>query len=206
MNDSRLEIIGFAAAGIAHDVNNQLTLIVNHLAVDDIAAARRAAERCAALTNSLLTYCRREPVSIETIEPASFLQAFVEDLRLPAGISLELNTPDLLPPIAADAIALNRILSNLIANACDAMDGRGKLRITAAPLIIEIADSGPGIPADVAERIFDPFFTTKGAAGTGLGLSIVGDLMRRLGGSVAVASEPGRGGCFRLRFSEPAVG
>jgi two-component system, NtrC family, sensor kinase len=200
MNSDRLEMIGSAAAGIAHDMNNQLNLIVNHLALCDIAAAQRAAERCSALTASLLDYCKGNPIEVSSTNPAAFLRKFVTQLRLPESTDLHLNAPALLPAIAADPLALTRALTNLISNACDAMDGRGTLRITASPCIIEVSDSGPGIPAQLAKRIFDPFFTTKGAHGTGLGLSIVRELMRQQGGSVTVHSEPGRGAQFTLRF------
>jgi two-component system NtrC family sensor kinase len=200
MNDSRLEIIGSAAAGIAHDVNNQLNLIVNHLAVADVPAAQRAAQRCAVLTSSLLAYCRREPVVLDAIEPTDFLRAFATDLRLPDGVDLQLVAPEASPAISADTLALTRILTNLLLNACDAIKNQGTIRIVCAPLAIEVADYGPGIPAENLERIFDPFFTTKGANGTGLGLAIVRDLMRRQRGSVSVRSEPGQGARFKLSF------
>jgi signal transduction histidine kinase len=195
-----MEMIGSAAAGIAHDINNQLTLIVNHLAVPDLEAAQRATECCSALTTSLLAYCRGDAVEPASTNPAVFLRTFAAQLRLPEGIELNLNVPDLLPAISADPLALTRVLTNLISNACDAMEGKGNLRITASPREIEVSDSGGGIPAEFAARIFDPFFSTKGIRGTGLGLSIVRDLMRRQGGSVSVQSEPGRGARFKLKF------
>jgi two-component system NtrC family sensor kinase len=200
MNSDRLELIGSAAAGIAHDINNQLHLIVNHLALQDMDAAQRAVNRCSALTASLLAYCKGNPIEVSSTNPAAFLRNFVTQLRLPEGIDLHLKAPALLPAITADPLALNRSLTNLISNACDAMDGRGTLRITASPRMIEVSDSGPGIPVDCLKQIFEPFFTTKGAQGTGLGLSIVRELMRQQGGSVTVHSEPGRGARFTLRF------
>jgi signal transduction histidine kinase len=204
MNSDRLEMIGSAAAGIAHDINNQLHLIVNHLALSggapDLEGAQRAVEHCSALTASLLAYCKGDAIEVGSTNPAAFLRSFVTQLRLPAGIDLHLKAPALLPAITADPLALTRALTNLISNACDAMDGRGTLRITASPRTIEVGDSGPGIPPNARKQIFDPFFTTKGAKGTGLGLSIVRELMRQQGGSVTVNSEPGRGAQFMLRF------
>lgn len=210
MKASRLEIIGSAAAGIAHDINNQLNLIVNHLSVHDrapldnaaadLTAAKRAAVQCSALTTRLLAFCKGDSVAPAPLNPAAFLRSFAADLHLPAGIDFDLKIPRSLPPVSADALALTRILTNLTANACEAMEDGGTLRIEASPLAIEVADSGSGIPEDRLGKIFEPFFTTKGGSGTGLGLFIVRDLMRKQGGAVAVDSKPGQGTRFRLRF------
>ena len=134
------------------------------------------------------------------LDPGTFLDEFVAQTPLPEGIRLVYEHPGPLAPISADPLALSRALTNLISNACAAMDGHGTLRITATRCAIEVADSGPGIPPHMCKRIFDPFFTTKGERGTGLGLAIVRDVMRRHGGSVMVQSEPGRGASFTLRF------
>jgi signal transduction histidine kinase len=198
---SRLEIIGFTAAGIAHDINNQLTLIVNHLSLADAKGVQAAVDRCSALTASLMAYSRGEAIALSAVNPAVFLRRFAAELRLPDGIDLILNIPAALPAIAANTLALTRALTNLVSNACAAMVNSGTLRIDAMPGAIEVSDSGPGIPADRA-KIFDPFFTTKGANGTGLGLSIVRELMRQQGGSVTMLSEPGQGARFTLHFRE----
>jgi signal transduction histidine kinase len=200
MNGSQLETIGSAAAPVAHDINNQLLLIVNYLMLPDVEAALRVAERCAALTAGLLACCKGDPVQVSSTNPAVFLRNFVAQLRLSQGIDLHLNVPDLLPAISADPLALARALTNLISNACDAMHGSGTVRIAASPRMIQVSDSGPGIPAGCGERIFEPFFSTKGAGGRGLGLSIVRQLMREQDGSVTVHSDPGRGAQFTLRF------
>ena len=200
MKTSRLEIIGSAAAGIAHDINNQLTIIVNHLSSGDLATARAAVERCSALTSSLLSYSRGEPLALSPIDPGPLLRRFAAQLRLPAGIELVTAIPAGLPMIEANALAVKRALTNLILNACDAMAGGGTLRIAATPGAIEVGDTGPGIPVEHKKEIFAPFFTTKGAEGTGLGLSIVRELMRQQGGSVSVHSEAGHGAAFTLHF------
>jgi two-component system, NtrC family, sensor kinase len=197
---SRLETIGSAAAGIAHDINNQLTLIVNHLALRDLESAQHATERCSALTASLLAYCKDDPLDVAPTNPVAFLKNFVRYLQLPEGIELRLNIPVLLPSISADPLALTRVLTNVIDNACDAMEGRGTLRITASPWAIVVSDTGGGISVEFAKRIFDPFFSTKGAKGSGLGLSIARDLMRQQDGTITVYSEPGRGARFTLQF------
>lgn len=200
MKASRLEIIGSAAAGIAHDINNQLTMIVNHLACADVESARAAVSRCSALTGSLLSYCRGEPVAISAVNPALLLRRFAAQLRLPAGVELLLRIPSTLPAIEANPLAVRRALTNLISNACAAMNDHGTLRITAGAGEIEVSDSGPGIPPEHRKEIFAPFFTTKTGHGTGLGLAIVRELMRQQGGSVSVHSEPGCGAQFTLHF------
>ena len=112
----------------------------------------------------------------------------------------KVDAPDGLPDIEADPVALDRILTNLIWNASNAMRQRGTLRVTLGPGTICVEDTGKGIPPEDLPKLFTPFFTTRGRAGTGLGLAIVRDLMRQHGGSVSVESEVGVGTCFRLKF------
>jgi len=200
MKASRLETIGSAAAGIAHDINNQLTLIVNHLAVADTARAQEAVRRCSQLTAGLLSYCKGETAAPGPFDPGSFLRKFAEELCLPEGIALVLEIPAGLPAIVAEPVGIMRALSNLVSNACAAMEDVGTLWITAAPGTIEVRDSGPGIPNGCARQIFEPFFTTRGEKGTGLGLAIVRETMRHQGGAVSVQSAPGKGAHFVLRF------
>jgi signal transduction histidine kinase len=202
----RLEMIGSAAAGIAHDINNQLTLIVNHLSPPNVDGVRQAVERCSALTGSLLSYCRGERVELGPVDLSTFLPKYLAETRLPAGVDVVLNVPDSMPAIAADPLALTRALTNLVSNACSAMEGKGELRITVTPGAIEVSDSGPGVAGEISQRIFEPFFSTKGARGMGLGLSIVREIMRQHGGSVTVHVEPGRGARFMLRFRTAPVG
>lgn len=199
MNIPRLEILGSAAAGIAHDLNNQLNLIINHLAVADIEGAHRVVERCAALTGNLLTFCKDDAFEVSAIDPAEFLLDFVDQIEVSEGIEVRLDLAASLPAISANALALTRALTNLISNACDAVHGKGVIRIIASPRAIDVADSGEGVSEEIRPRIFDPFFTSK-EAGTGLGLTIVRDLMYRQGGSVSVHSEPGQGAHFILHF------
>lgn len=204
MDEFRFETINSAAAGIAHDINNQLTLIVNHLSCADVQGAQAAVDRCSALTASLLAYCRGEAAELAPIDLVAFLRHFHAQLSLPKEIDVLLHTPASLPAIMANPLALTRVLTNLVSNARAAMNGRGSLRITAARGVIEVSDSGPGIPAESQMKIFEPFFTTKGA-GTGLGLSIVRELMRQQGGFATVFSEEGDGARFTLHFREAPV-
>ncbi|MCB9594328.1 MAG: HAMP domain-containing histidine kinase, partial [Sandaracinaceae bacterium] len=92
---------------------------------------------------------------------------------------------------------LDQVWTNLVHNALQAMDGAGSLRVAlrddGAFLVVEITDSGPGVPEDARERIFDPFYTTKSVGeGSGLGLSICKDIVEGHGGTITLESQPGR--------------
>ncbi len=112
------------------------------------------------------------------------------------------------PPVAGSQSKLGQVFLNLVINAAQAMEGRrpeeNELRVvtrTAADgrAIIEVADNGPGIPAQIRHRIFDAFFTTKAVgSGTGLGLAICHEIVRSLGGTIELESEEGRGTTFRV--------
>jgi signal transduction histidine kinase len=107
---------------------------------------------------------------------------------------------DNLPTVNADATQLEMALLNLVTNALDAMPGGGTLSIVVRPhpegIRVEVADTGPGIPADLVDRVFESWVTTKPAGqGTGLGLAIVRDVVRAHGGSIS-ASNQSRGALF----------
>ena len=199
----RLEMIGSAAAGLAHDLNNHLTLIVNHLDAEDLEGARAATRQCSDLVASVLAWGRGTPPHACAIKPGPFLRELCKGLRLPPGIFLSHSIMPCVAPIWADPVGLTRALHNLIANACQAMDNIGIIRIKATDFAIEVRDSGPGIPPDLARRVFEPFFTTRGETGTGLGLAIVRETMRQCGGSVELDPACQVGARFTMRFRKP---
>jgi len=200
MTNESLTDLGSAAAGIAHDLNNQLMLVLNYIEVSNLDGARAAARRCTALTSSLLGWCRGETMSMTRVALDPFLVDFADSVELPEGVSLTLDIPESLPEIKADPVALSRVLTNLVGNACDAMRGEGRIEIHAFERTIEVTDSGPGITPENLKQVFEPFFTTKGSSGTGLGLAIAREIMRQHGGGVWVRSRPGHGATFSLRF------
>ncbi len=161
----RLIALGSAAAGIAHDINNQLTLAAIYLAVHDRDGALEALARCSALTASLLGRARGDTIQMTAVERAAFLQKYLARMRLPSGVRLVTEILDSLHRIAAHPLTLERTLTNLISNACAAMENSGTLLISASAQQIEVGDSGPGIPEAHAARIFEPFFSTKRHAG-----------------------------------------
>ena len=141
-----------------------------------------------------------------------FLREIVELMEEEArasGISFSLEIEDGLPPVRTDPSQLQQVFLNLINNAIDAHEGKPYgtilLRTTndpdAASVRVTCGDTGSGIAPEDLARIFDPFFTTKAVGkGTGLGLSICMSIVRRLGGDIAVRSEPGRGTRFQIRL------
>ena len=116
--------------------------------------------------------------------------------RVKTGITVKLDFDRSVPKIYAHGSALNQVWTNLIDNAIEAMQGQGELRIRTAReldnLLVEIADSGPGIPPDIRSHIFEPFFTTKGVGqGTGLGLETASRIVKEHNGEITVESVPG---------------
>ena len=116
-----------------------------------------------------------------------------------------------MPRITTDAAQLQQAFLNIIDNAIDAIGKSGLISITTryesgnpGEIVINISDSGPGIPAEIIGRIFDPFFTTKSAnEGTGLGLSITYSIIEKLGGRIAVSSSKETGTTFNIHL--PAI-
>jgi signal transduction histidine kinase len=116
-----------------------------------------------------------------------------------------------LPEIWAKEGAIRSICMNLMMNAVQAMPGGGRLEVATRRdgehIRIEITDTGPGIPEDIAERIWDPFFTTKAPGeGTGLGLSITRGQVERLGGAIHLTDPPGGGTCFVVELPVDGAG
>ncbi len=189
---------------------------VADLAGDAIEAATRGAE----LTRRLLAFARRQPLQPRRIDVNELIAEITKLLRRTLGenmeISLELGADTW--PVVADPIQLEATLTNLAVNARDAMPKGGRLLIATGSRIldadyaeahnevtpgdyalIEVSDSGCGIPSDLVGRIFEPFFTTKERGkGTGLGLSMVFGFVKQSGGHISVYSEEGIGTTFRL--------
>jgi signal transduction histidine kinase len=112
-----------------------------------------------------------------------------------------------LPPVQADGQQLNHLFMNIILNAAQAMQGKGKLKVRTFRetdrnnICIEISDSGPGIPPDILPRIFEPFFTTKEEGdGTGLGLSLAYGIVENHRGQIKAHNKPDGGAVFMITF------
>jgi two-component system, cell cycle sensor histidine kinase and response regulator CckA len=226
----KMEAIGQLAAGIAHDFNNILTVIQGHLSlvraeaqhdeslVESHEAILAAAERAANLTRQLLTFSRKQMVTLAPLNMNELVSASSSMLRRLIGehIELRLTLGEDLPCATADSGCIEMILMNLAVNGRDAMPGGGLLEITTARVqfdreaaaaranasagtfvSVAVRDSGHGMPAEVMEHIFEPFYTTKEVGkGTGLGLATVYGIIRQHGGWVEVESSEGWGTTF----------
>lgn len=164
--------------------------------VDDI---EEATSRIAGLVRAIKEYAYRDEMPVQAVDVRESLERtlLVFTPRTRHHVQVVRSYVDSVPVIQANAGELTQVWTNLLDNALDAMRDRGTLRIGARvegdAVVVEVGDSGPGIPADIARQIFEPFFTTKALGeGTGLGLDIVRGIVRRHRGSVRVLhSEPG---------------
>jgi PAS domain S-box-containing protein len=188
--------------------------------VDELAGeALDAATRGAELTRSLLAFARRQPLKPVRLELDVLIGGQVKLLSRLLGedIEIKLDLGDMVCPVVADPSQLQAALTNLATNARDAMPKGGKLTIATAHrridddyaatdpdvpagdyALIEVTDTGSGMPAEVKGRIFEPFYSTKEEQGTGLGLSMVFGFIKQSGGHITVYSEVGVGTTFRL--------
>ncbi|HUD27594.1 MAG TPA: PAS domain-containing protein [Novosphingobium sp.] len=220
----KMEAVGQLTGGIAHDFNNLLMAIMSSLALLEkrlpadpnisrlIDNAMQGAQRGAALTQRMLAFARRQdlvPERIDIPELVFGMRDLVERTLGPAW-SLDLEFPDRLPPVLADANQLEMALLNLAVNARDAMPDGGVIRITADQrntvggeagelaageyIALCVIDTGVGMDEATLARAAEPFFTTKGVGkGTGLGLSMIHGLAKQLNGSFLLESTYGHG-------------
>jgi len=165
-----------------------------------LAEIGQGAGRISDIVKALKSYSYLDQAPVQAVEVSKGLDDTLLILRskLKDGISVRRNYDENLPKIQAYGSELNQVWTNIIDNAADALDGKGEIEIVTRPdgdtVVVEITDSGPGIPADIQDKIFDSFFTTKEPGkGTGLGLDIsyriITDKHR---GDLKVESEPGR--------------
>ena len=232
---AKAEAVATLAGGMAHNLNNLLTVILGNagLVADSLAAdhpARKslgdlntAGQRAARIVGQVLSYSGDARSLHERIDLSVLAGDFVENIReIPANIELRVTLDDHLPPIEGDRKQVLQLIGNLYLNAVDALDGAsGKIVIsthrgqssrpdqsglpTGDCVCLTVTDTGCGIEESIRPRIFDPFFTTK-FVGRGLGLSAAEGIMRAHNGSIRVSSEPGKGSVFTCLFAAARTG
>ncbi|MEN0065340.1 MAG: ATP-binding protein [Myxococcota bacterium] len=216
----KMEVVGQLAGGLAHNLNNLLTVVqiegcMARETVGDQATLAEGLDNLLAATDSAASLCRdlllfarpkaatRRPLPLD-----ARLTASLPLLRSLAGervrLVLDLDVPDLL--VTAGEVEIEQVLTNLVANARDAMPHGGTLRLRTREVVddeghhvlIEVEDTGVGMDVTTQRRVFEPFFTTKTGVGSGLGLATVYVIVRSLEGRVAVHSAPERGSTFQI--------
>ncbi|MBU6507307.1 MAG: response regulator [Alphaproteobacteria bacterium] len=225
----KMEAIGQLTGGVAHDFNNLLTVILGSLerlqqqivaepARRLIQAAMRGAERGARLTQSLLSFARRQSLRPETVNINRVIKEFGELLRGAAGdrVQIQFLLNPTVDPCRVDPAQFQTALLNLVVNARDAMpEGGGRVSIETDTVVLDasseadvaagryvrvaVNDTGCGMAPEVLERAFEPFYTTKEVGkGSGLGLSQVYGFVKQSGGHIELSSEFGIGTTVRL--------
>lgn len=225
----KLATMGQLLAGVAHELNNPLTVILGfagllgpRLAGTDLEGPSRqitaAAERCARIVANFLALARKRSLERKRVALNEVVSGAVELLAYPLkvdGITVELDLEGDLPILWADPHQLQQVLVNLLTNAHHALRQSAVRRLTistrhdhaARRLVLRVADTGPGIPAEVQARIFEPFFTTKPVGeGTGLGLSLCQSIVESHGGAIRVSGSPGTGTVFTVELPVEAAG
>jgi len=221
----KLASVGELAAGIAHEINNPVAIMVEEAGwmgdlMEEItfdesenqAEFERAIEqiqtqgkRCKEITHKLLSFARKTDTTVQDVNIKELLEELVALSAQRAKYSMveiRIDFQENLPSLRVSTSELQQVFFNLINNAIDAMDhDGGTLTISAHQrenyLVIAVSDTGQGIPEANLDRIFDPFFTTKPVGkGTGLGLSICYGIIEKMGGKLKVASTVGTGTTF----------
>jgi len=179
---------------------------------------QRETERIHIIIRDLLDFARLAPSEGQALETSDLRQVIDDAVNLvrPQKDSKDIAITVDVDPRTADVLGprnrLTQILLNLLLNAVDALEGKGRIDICAQPtpdgsqVSLLVMDSGPGIADEMKDKLFDPFTTTKPAGkGTGLGLAVTHAIVQGLGGSIAVHNRESGGACFevRLRASQP---
>lgn len=225
----KLAAMGSLLASVAHELNNPLSVVMvqadlmrEEIGAGSLAEQARAitqsAERCVRIVRNFLTLARQHPPDRELVDLNKVVEEVVALLAYALrvdNIQVDLELAPALPLLAADPHQLHQVVVNLATNAHQALrEGPPLRRLTLTTsydtvhgrVVLDVADTGPGIPMELQARIFEPFYTTKPpGVGTGLGLSLCRGIVEGHGGTISVRSQPGHGSIFRVELPVEAT-
>lgn len=225
INAEKLASLGRMAAGVAHELNSPLTGIVTfaHLMVkrmppentqdaEDLKVIIDQAERCSRIVRGLLGFSRKTASEKAHVDMNTLIESTLSMVRNQAkfyNIAFDVRLDKSIPDVNVDPNQIQQVFLNLLINAADAMEEKGKITISSRMIEVaadrfvelEFTDTGPGIPEEIRSKVFEPFFTTKPAGkGTGLGLAVSYGIIKKHEGQIFVKSGHGQGASFFIRL------
>lgn len=216
----KLASIGQLAAGVAHELNNPLSVILGFTRLltkrssfdrqtkDDLDIIYSNARLCKKIVEDFLNFSRQKKPQYKEADINWTIESIVSVVEAQfnhGGIRIERNYDPSIPPVTMDIDKMKQVFMNLLINACQAMNSSGFIRIAThydkvkGGVFTVFTDTGCGIPKNIQNRIFEPFFTTKEPGhGTGLGLSVCYGIVKEHHGEIMFESEEGKGATFRV--------
>ena len=230
--NEKMSALGELLAGVAHELNNPLSIVVGHSLmlreeIEDEDTLRRiekisnAAERCAKIVKTFLAMARQQPTKMEPVDLRSIVTTSVDVAGYGTsqeGLLISASVPDTLPQILADADQITQVIINLVINAQHAISDSGvgdRIEVVAkkgkrqGSVKIIVKDNGPGVPKNIGGRIFEPFFTTKEVGdGTGIGLAFCHRIIHSHGGKIWLDTSHKKGSkfCVTLPVADSGAG
>lgn len=212
MHSERLASMGQLAAGVAHEVNNPLGIVLMYAHIlleqvdkhpewkEDLSMIAEQADRCKKIVVRLLHFARQNKVVLRAVDLCKMIQRAVKAYPFPPGIRALVEPRIAIPKVELDPDQISQVLTNLFSNACDAMPGGGTLSVRVGgsddKVWFSVGDTGSGISRENLGKVFEPFFTTKQIGkGTGLGLAVSYGIVKMHRGEIEVVSnaEPAAG-------------
>ena len=220
----KLASMGQMAAGIAHEINNPLGIVLmyahllkeelesSNTASQDVDVIIRESERTRKIVQGILNFARKEKIERAVVDINTLVAEAAESIRdaCAGNLHVELELDGSLEPQQVDASQLRQVFDNVLKNAAEFMPDGGTITVAtqagAGDFRVRIADTGPGIPEEHLPQIFSPFFTTKPVGkGTGLGLPVCYGIVKMHGGTIQAGNNPDGGAYFEIVIKQTAT-